>query len=183
MSKLRQAALLVHGLGQADQDWLFSQLDAGGELGKGARVSLTSALHELQTLGIPRDAQLIEAVLASDTSSHARLSRAPASLVLRALEGQSIEAVATLLALHPWPWRQAVIAHWSALFQARPELLGTRDGAVGDALKSALLDAVAARLDWMYNAALPDMPSSRSASHGQTWRIWPRAWFTRRRPT
>ena len=164
MSGIKRAALALHGLQADDQAWLMAQLD------EAQRRPLRDSLDELASLGVPRDASLLEPLFAADTS-HDRLLRAPASAVVGALQGQAIEVIALLLRLHPWPWRQAVLQQWAGPFMARPDLLEPHPGKPGPALIAALLDAVAARLDQADEGEqLPDGPRMAAP----WWqRIWP----------
>jgi hypothetical protein len=161
MSGVKQAALLLHGLSRTDQDWLMTQLDAP------QRELISRTLDELRALGIPRDPGLIDAVLGRGTPQE-RLARASGETVLRAMEGETPEAVAMLLRLHPWPWRQAVIAHWAPVFQTRPELLAPRQAESAPALNAALIEAVIRRVGCHADSAEP-IEQAPQKRRGPAW--------------
>jgi hypothetical protein len=171
MSEIKRAALMLHGLQAADQAWLIAQLD------EGQRGPLRSLLDELVALGVPRDASLLGALVNDEGSSHERLMGASAADVLRALTGQSAEVVAMLLRLHAWPWRHGVIQRWAEAFAQRPALLEPLADQAGPALKAALLDAVAMRLD-LPREGLEAAPQVRAS---MPWwrRVWPHMLPTR----
>ncbi|OWQ46385.1 hypothetical protein CDL60_12935 [Roseateles noduli] len=60
-SGARQAALLMHTLGEADRRWMLGQLDPA------ARAEAEQLLVELATLGVPSDPALLDAVLTRAT--------------------------------------------------------------------------------------------------------------------
>ena len=104
----RQSALLLHGLSQADQRWILSQLPQDD-----ARV-LRSHLRELKQLGIPADPSLAPA--AAPAAPHAGtgqdaavVGRASAAVMQLALADEPAWMIAQLLALRPWPWRSAFL--------------------------------------------------------------------------
>lgn len=169
MSGVKQAALLLHGLDPGDQDWLMARLAPA------QRASLAQALDELRALGIARDEGVLDLLLGRETPQD-RLARATGPIVVGALDGEAPEAVAMLLRLHPWPWRQAAIAHWSAAFQARPGLLAPRAEVPGPALKAALIEAASRRVArGQESRAVP-----RPAGRPDGWRSRLPRWLSRR---
>jgi hypothetical protein len=152
MSGLRQAALVLHGLADADRAWMLGQLppEQAGPVGE--------LLAELRELGIPNDPGLAAQALARDPV-HAVRTRAPsaandpftlmrtASLeqVQRALEGESQGFVAVLLVAGDWPWyRDYLAAQEPARMRALVDLVRGQPG--GPRLRTQVVAAVAARL-------------------------------------
>ncbi|QNB08836.1 hypothetical protein G5S34_20135 [Herbaspirillum frisingense] len=109
---VRRAALLLHTLAPADRVDMLAQFDAG------QRTMLGKLLDELNTLGIPRDRDLLEQTMASlavdggdgengDTDAAglvASLQSASAQDLLRVLADESVELTARLLACAKWRW-------------------------------------------------------------------------------
>lgn len=146
----RAAALLLHGLGEADRRWAWSQLDAPEQL------ALAPLMQELKDLGVPSDAAWVRQVLASQAPAapetkpvdavRDRIAQASPSQLVVLLLPEPAVLVQRLLALGPWPWAQEVV---STLRVQRddpidPATAGTLPAA--PALDEALLRQVAARL-------------------------------------
>lgn len=178
MSGVKRAALVLHGLQAEDRAWLIAQLD------EAQREPLKKSLGELAALGVPRDASLLHAVLPQETSgdeesaSHERLMRASAPMVLAALQGQAVEAIAMLLRVQPWPWREAVVQQWSRDFTKKPGLLEPGFGEPGPSLRKALLDAVAERIGSAPEGGATAVSSTPAPRRAPWWqRLRPRgAW-------
>lgn len=117
---VRRAALALHAMSAADRDWMLGRLPAA------SRDALRGHLRELQALGVPRDSSLLGVIdversaegAASDSNSNAALAARVAALtaerVAEALRGEPASLGASLLAIHEWPWRQAVLQHLGA---------------------------------------------------------------------
>ncbi|TAK83707.1 MAG: hypothetical protein EPO12_05445 [Aquabacterium sp.] len=175
MSGIKRAALLVHSLDPADQAWMLARLPAAG------RPEVEAALGELQSLGIPPDPSLAGALplaptreqVAQDSAASKALRRADAASVLQALRGQAPQAVAALLSLQAWPWRQAVREHWAGALSAHPGVSWGPAHAVPPALRASLVQAVAARL------APSEDVAARPAARPRGWLA---RWLPRRTP-
>jgi hypothetical protein len=120
----RESALLLHGLSQADQRWILSQLDPAN-----ARV-LRTHLRELRDLGIPADPALAPSGAPTRApqgsgADAARLERASAASLQLALADEPAWLVAQLLALRAWPWRKAFLDGSSPERRAAIEAAGT----------------------------------------------------------
>ncbi|NHZ89943.1 hypothetical protein F2P45_13105 [Massilia sp. CCM 8733] len=115
----RQSALLLHGLGQADQRWILSQL------GEQDRRILAGHLAELKELGIPADPSIArQAGGARAVADQGPLHKASAATMLQVLADEPAWLVRQVLGLSDWPWRQAYL-------EAHPEQQRARLG--GDA--------------------------------------------------
>lgn len=111
----RQAALLLGAMSASDRAWVLARLPTAD------RAILEPLLGELDALGIPVDADLLDAVLekpargesaepgstvprdAADTA--AVLNAAPAAL-LKLLAHEPAGLIARLLGMRAWPWQQ-----------------------------------------------------------------------------
>lgn len=166
----RRAALVAHALSAADQAWLLQSLAPQ------RRRLLEGLLAELRDLGIPPDGALLDAVkleaaagsvpaLPAETTEE-QLDRLPAAGVRELAELLRCEApgiAARLLAMRPWSWRPALLAHLGADF-AR-QVHQTRVEAQAPRLETALGQAIAQRLSKHLQR-----PRRRVAAH-----IWDRA--------
>ncbi|RSZ56288.1 hypothetical protein HF313_22245 [Massilia atriviolacea] len=104
MAAHRQSALLLHGLGQADQRWILSQL------GEEDRRILAGHLAELKELGIPADPAIArQAGGARAVADQGPLHKASAATMLQVLADEPLWLVRQVLALADWPWRQAYL--------------------------------------------------------------------------
>lgn len=144
----RQSALLLHGLGKADRQWIMAQLPDE------QRQALASQLVELEELGIPSDRTLTESLLVEarkrTATAPARafgsaLRQASAASVLPLLSGQPTWLVATVLCIEAWPWREAI---YTGLDASRRERVKQSMGArPPEKLARALVSQLEARLD------------------------------------
>lgn len=108
--RLRQAALLVHGLGDAEKQQVIARLDAG-EL-----AQLRPMLAELVELGV--SASLGRAMSSAEETSPPPVSMLPVLEQVERLEARTVArcfqscapaTIARLLESRQWPWRSAVI--------------------------------------------------------------------------
>ncbi len=173
MSGLRQAALVLHGLSDADRTWMLGQLsaDQAGTVGK--------LLAELRELGIPSDPSLASQALganqigpirtrpaAQSNDSADTIRAASAAQLQRVLEGESEGLVALLLAAGEWPWRDVYLAvqqptHRRTLL----EIMAAR--AAGPRLQAQVLDAVARRLRELCTISPTDTRAAKPGVLGQ----------------
>jgi len=148
----RRAALLLHALAPVDQDAVLAGLS------EDARARMRMLLDELRELGIPPDAGLLASLdapsaQAAPASARERLQdlrSGQVAALAHALGAEPPQFSARLLAAHPWPWSDALRAHWPAEYRA----------AVGRAARQPRLAAVEhavleAALRWVDAAALP----------------------------
>jgi len=156
-SAQRSAALLLHGMGEADRAWAWEQLD------NAQRATLAPLMQELRELGVPRDALLLRDVIAEAPvpasrmeSARDRVAGADPAHLAQLLYPEPAGLVQRLLALGPWPWQSQVLA-----------LLRARRGEVfepgaGDstnpatALDQALLERLAERV---WDGVAPAQPT------------------------
>jgi hypothetical protein len=156
----RRAALLLHALPAADREWLLA------ELPDGARATLRGLVAELEELGIPSDHALVQEVVdGSRATGGAATSAPPAAparpdgrldalcaaaptLVSHALRDEPAGLVATLLRVHDFPWREAVLARLDPVRRRDVEerLGAERAAAPAPALRERLLAIFAERL-------------------------------------
>ena len=114
MADHRQSALLLHGLCETDRRYILERLRADDQ-----RI-LGDHLAELNSLGIPADAGLIDAV----KSSRRRVAGDPlhkaTSAQMRALlVNEPVWLVRQVLALDNWSWRGDFIAALAPMQQER----------------------------------------------------------------
>ncbi|MGM9486029.1 hypothetical protein [Ideonella sp. YS5] len=146
-SAQRSAALLLHGMSEADRAWAWEQLD---EI---QRAALSPLLHELRELGVPRDASLLREVIAEapraaprPSSARDRVANADPTQLAELLHAEPAGLVQRVLALGPWPWQSQVLA---SLRARRGEVLEPMAGDVhasAPALDEALLQRLAERV-------------------------------------
>lgn len=148
MSAHRQSALLLHGLGSADQRWILERLDGDD------RLTLESHLSELKSLGIPAAPALAAAASAPrGTGARGKLMAASGARMAQLLADEPLWMVRHLLALGDWPWRQAYL---DTLAGARRERAASAPGTpLQEALAARLLDDLGAQLDDVSPALLP----------------------------
>jgi hypothetical protein len=112
-----QAALLLGAMSESDRAWTLAQLSAD------ERAVLVPLLEELEALGIPVDAQLLDAVRAragsvapgsSPSADEAYVLNAPAALLARVLAQEPAGLTVQLLGLHAWPWQGELLKHLPA---------------------------------------------------------------------
>jgi hypothetical protein len=139
----RQSALLLHGLCQADQRWVLSQLPQND-----ARV-LRGHLRELKQLGIPADPSLVPSSAPADAQAGAghhaaTVGRASAAVMQLALAEEPAWMIAKLLALQPWPWRAAFVEGLAP--ERRAAIAAAPAAALPQQAETALLAAAAGLL-------------------------------------
>ena len=152
MSGLRQAALVLHGLADADRAWMLSQLAPE------QAVQVGALLAELRELGLPNDPSFATQALGAEQLAAMRVQppaapQGPAEAVraaapdrmLRVLEGECPGFVAILLASDDWPWRAAFFASLSPA-RMRAVQDAVRGSESGARLRSQVIAAVARRL-------------------------------------
>lgn len=163
----RRAALMVHALGGADREWLLQQLP------RDQRDRLQALLADLQALGIPADAALLQQAIAAPAPEPARatapqppaLEDADPAALARALQNEPARLVAQLLHARAWPWRAALLEQLPALKRRRvEEALAALQGtpATPVALQEALVAAVLRRVP----AAMPAARLPAARWHG-----------------
>jgi len=109
VSQIRQAALSLHGLGDADREWMLAQLP------EARRDELRRLIAELDALGFPRG----EGLAPAPTGAPPRAPRVPTAAerleplapktMYRALAGESSELVAALLRRRQWRWGRGLL--------------------------------------------------------------------------
>jgi hypothetical protein len=164
MSGHRRAAVALHGLNAEDRKWMLAELPAADQ------QILQQYLDELDELGFSYGPELAVDLAASPVTSPVtkpvksdksdeseniappgalqQLQKACAEQVLVCLQDEPASLIARLLALHDWPWREALLTQMSALARQRVRTL-LADPVVNShapMLDEFLLDAVAARL-------------------------------------
>lgn len=153
MSGVRHAAMVLHGLGEADREWTLSRLPQ-------ERASeLRSLLEELHELGMPVDPDLIkQAVHRSEPLAppespaqskagqvNAAIDGARADRMLSLLRGEPDRLVALVVSSSGWSWRQSFLAHLGPHRAERIRDMGLSMRAPS-ALRAAVLQALAERL-------------------------------------
>lgn len=151
---LRRAALLLHAMPERDRAWLL------GQLSEGERRTLSALLVELSRLGMPSDRRVLDEALAAPPPVPARpveddrsepltrVREAEASRLVAALREEPPVLVARLLRIADWPWRRALLTELGGVARRQIEQALSEDHApVGEALRVALLEGVARRLD------------------------------------
>lgn len=156
---VRQAALLLHGLGETDRAWLLERLS------EAERSTMVGLLSELASLGIPSDRAFVEEVVAAAASRAepadavqgagdepgrrvASLARASPEAIAKVLRDEPPGLVACVLRLHPWPWREAVLGHLGPVAAARIEQsMRERSPRGGAILSGRLMEALIQRVD------------------------------------
>lgn len=111
----RQAALLLGAMSAPDRAWVLAQLPAAD------RAILDPLLGELDALGIPVDADLLDAVLDKpargaptepgspaprDAVDTAVVLNAAPAVLLKLLAHEPVGLIARLLGMRAWPWQQ-----------------------------------------------------------------------------
>lgn len=189
----RQAALLLGAMSASDRAWVLAQLPAAD------RVILDPLLGELDALGIPVDADLLDAVLdkpargaptepgstaprdAVDTA--AVLNAAPAVL-LKLLAHEPAALIARLLGMRAWPWQQEFMKLLPASKAAEVRdclerhampLTEAPDPAAASRWRTAMMRGLRLRLEEAEAAAStmapqPGVPAGRVRGHA--WWRW-----------
>jgi hypothetical protein len=120
MEAYKKTALHLHSLNAADRLWILDNLQAH------QRERLSVMLEELSALGIPRRTDLVSAVdhlkmadPASDQPSSPKEDSLPEPIkglrdagsgkILRMLKDEEPVALAAVLSVYEWPWRQSVL--------------------------------------------------------------------------
>lgn len=161
----RRAALMVHALAGADREWLLEQLP------REQRERLQPLLADLQALGIPADAALLQQVIAAPAPERApapqppSLENADAAALGRALQDEPARLVAQLLHARAWPWHDELLAQMPPLKRRRvEEALAALQGAPAAplALQEAMVGAVLRRMP----AAMPARRLPATRWHG-----------------
>jgi hypothetical protein len=146
---LRLAALRLHGVGAADREWILDRLE------RRERRTLVRLLRDLKRAGIGRDSFRAMGAEAAKPQPAARaepaadvpaaLAQADAETVARALRGEPEWVRATILAVHPWSWRRAVLQRLAG-GDRTPPVLGTVKDAPRPAFAAALARSLARRV-------------------------------------
>jgi len=171
----RQAALLVHALGETDKAWVLAQLPTAQQ------QHMRSLLDELSELGIPEDRRLIDDALlkrpptSAPADDDSFVSAVAASEVARVLRGEPTAFVRKLLACKRWPW-VAKVAEELAL----PAFLEPEDShPPSDAFRRCATQLLADRLR-QSGSAVDVQPVAPSAAHEtRSWLgRWQALWRT-----
>lgn len=127
---LRRAALTLHALHTADRAWMLKQLTPD------ARKALQRLLAELDSLRLPRDAEVIRAALQA-TQGEAALPARTARALCRVLADQPPKLQGLLLCALPASDRKAVIQHGAVAHITPPA--GIEEPGWTPALRDAVL--------------------------------------------
>jgi hypothetical protein len=156
----RHAALMLHAMELADQDWLLARLAPG------AQERMRALLQELQALGIPADASLLRQVTAAapvaatpGPTAAERLDRLPIArmqALADLLHAEPPQLAARLLRQRAWSWRDSLVQQWDPDFRRRVE--EPTDGGAAPALDAALCEAVCGRMQAL--TADPPVPAT-----------------------
>jgi len=157
----RRAALLLHAMQPADQQWLLAALPA--QQGR----ALRDMLDELEALGIPADSALLQSLAdaaePTPTERFARLETGELQWLARCLQEEGPEFAGRLLAGQAW--RDALLAHCHQDFRSRA--VAAMQGEPGALLRQAMCDAAL--------HALAERPTD-AASRGRRWHLpWRRS--------
>ena len=154
--RMREAALVLHGLHWRDRLWLLRKLLPAW------RGNLARLLGELRQLGIEQafgDSHALPPSLAHaslDDTELALVSQASSSQILALLADEPVPLQAHALALHAWPWRQAVWKSLGSLQRRRLLAHASADQPLPPCVAAALLAALAAALrDARPSSAIP----------------------------
>lgn len=117
-SGTRRAALTLHALSVADRAWLMRQLSPG------QRATMASLLAELDSLGIPRDAALVqEALVGTPAPVVPQTADLDVQGLCRALAREPDAEFRSLwLAAMDATEQQAILAQWEPPLEPRPRL-------------------------------------------------------------
>lgn len=172
MSSARQAALVLHGLAPADREWMLARLP------EPRRDELGALIEELQSLGLPPDAELIRQAIGdapARASPVSTLMQASAEQMQTLLAEEPDRLVALLVSSSAWPWKERFFALLGVARAQRVRELSLLSCA-GPALREAVLESACARLG-KAAAALPVAANSRApfkalAQLRQRWIAW-----------
>lgn len=167
---LRKAALLLHSVSLADRQWLLGRMDTS------QRAQLSSLIEEIDALGIPADRTLLHDVLElprgltdslvepenterlDDLEHLLRVidAAAPAWLA-QILRDEPVELIASLLEMHEWSWRHAMLGQLGVVKRRQIEDLSMSHRVSASvppapALRTFLLSAIAKRLEVLQHA-------------------------------
>lgn len=185
----RQAALLMHTLGDADRRWMLSQL------GPAARTEAEQLLAELATLGVPADPVLLHAVLtrppghgngarSGTAASASAASAADSDLPLDRLARATVPEMVALLQNEPdaliacllkearqadWSWRTGLLDRLGPARRRRiGELLAEDAASSASASSPAAMSVRGARVAELVAARLarPSVDDRAAASRG-----------------
>jgi hypothetical protein len=139
----RRAALVAHAMPEGDRAWLLDELQPTH------RVVLSGLLKELQLLGVPRDASLLEdftrpPLVRQPSTPLGELQSLGTGEVAGLAELMEFEPpllVSRLLAAGDWPWRQQLLDALSA--GRRDAVLGFQSLARAPRLEQALCEHTA----------------------------------------
>jgi hypothetical protein len=201
LGQSRQAALLLRTVDAADRQWLLARLpDAHRRLLQRLQV-------ELDALGLPADPELLHEVLRNATAAapvrtdvpgpagiEQTLAEADPALIAQALSDEPAALVARLLALHDWPWAQALLAALGHE-KRRQVMARTREAAasldepagtrsiVRTRFDEQLLSMLVARLERLDPDRIDALPSSAAAGAPARPRWWQRGPLRGAHPT
>ena len=138
-NSLRHAALALHALDEGDRNWLLERIHPG------SRRSLVDLLAELGELGIPRDARLVEDVLAQGATAKPspmqELAGVSASQAWLAIASEPLPIQQRCLACLDGASRQAVLAEVHDTRQRSRLTMADENFLIAPALRAALLVA------------------------------------------
>jgi hypothetical protein len=170
MSAPRRAALVLHALDTRDREWLLARLAPA------QRTTLQGLLGELEELGVVRDPSLVRELVGhgSVQAGHdplPEIAAASQQAVAAVLGDEPAGMIELVLAVHEWPWREALL---DGLGRAKREQVESLAAArissrkpVARGLRDALMDELAQRL----HRAEANAPAVRRRS---IWRGLPR---------
>jgi hypothetical protein len=159
MSAVRESALVLHGLGANDREWLLSRLP-------GERADeLRCLVDELQTLGLPSDPELssralqapppVAMVAAPVISSSIQVIDAASAEQMRCLLDKEADSLLAIVASSSaWRWREKWLARIEPLRAQRVRRLMDEHSPT-PALRQAVLHALAESLREPRHAATP----------------------------
>jgi hypothetical protein len=111
----QRAALALHALAADDRAWVLGALPADQQ------AVIEPLLRELEDLGIPRDAGLLDTAVrcegdrgAAAADALRALDAAQVRRLAGLLAGEPPRLAAALLAASPWPWREQLLQHLPA---------------------------------------------------------------------
>lgn len=153
---IKQAALVLHGLGPADRDWLLAQLPSH------QHQALHEALAELQALGIPRDAALTRTAAAAarpepdDAPEPEGIDAASLDALASVLDGRPAGVVRAAVQLLADPARESLRAALGVAGSDEPT------ARLGPAFRASLSNALMTRLPASPFDGMPRMPAAHA---------------------